>query len=191
MPQRIGILGGTFDPVHIGHLILASCARDQLGTDLFLLIPNSSSPLKAAEPVASFADRLAMLRLAVAGVEGFVVSDVEGQRGGISFTVDTLRALRIQYSQESFHLVMGKDALADFHLWKEREEVLRLASLVVVDRALDGPWPPDIPATHLEMPTIDVSSTMIRERCRENRRIDYLVLPSVSEYITAHKLYKT
>jgi nicotinate-nucleotide adenylyltransferase len=143
MPRRIGILGGTFDPVHIGHLILASCARDQLRTDEFVLIPNSRSPLKTAEPVAPFADRLEMLRLALEESDQISASDIEGLRGGVSYMVDTLNVLRDMHPGAELHLVLGSDSVKDLLRWKDAQTVLRLARLAVVAR--DGQVPGGVP----------------------------------------------
>ncbi len=189
MTPRIGILGGTFDPVHVGHLILASCAREQLQADRILLIPNFRSPLKSADPVAPFPDRLAMLSLAIDNVEGFSASDLEGRRGGVSFTIDTLRELERENPAAHFHLILGQDSLLEFPLWKDYPVILKMAEIAVVERT-GAPSPSSaIPNTRIHMPRVDISSTLIRQTVTEQRSIDFLVPPSVAKYIRDHRLY--
>jgi nicotinate-nucleotide adenylyltransferase len=190
MTPRIGILGGTFDPVHVGHLILAACAREQLRAERILLIPNFRSPLKSADPVAPFADRLAMLRLAIDSVEGFSASDLEGRRGGISFTIDTLRDLGGENPGANIHLILGQDSLSEFPLWKDYPAILQMAEIAVVERT-GAPSPPNaIPHTRIHMPRIDISSTMIRQSIAARRAVDFLVPPSVAKYIRDRRLYQ-
>ena len=191
MTPRIGILGGTFDPVHVGHLILAACAREQLQADRILLIPNFHSPLKASEPVAAFADRLAMLRLAIDNVEGFSASDIEGRRGGISFTIDTLHVLQSENPGARFDLILGQDSLAEFPLWKDHSTILQMAEIAVVERTgASNPASP-IPSTRIHMPRVDISSTLIRQAINARRSIDFFVPPAVAKYIRDHRLYST
>jgi nicotinate-nucleotide adenylyltransferase len=191
MPRRIGILGGTFDPVHIGHLILAVCARDQLRTDEFILIQNSRSPLKTAEPVAPFADRLEMLRLALTESEQISASDVEGVQGGISYMVDTLRVLTDTHPGAQLHLVLGSDSVRDLPRWKDAQTILRLARLAVVAR--DGRAPGNVPdgTSVIQMPRIDVSASLIRRRVAESLSIDFLTPASVVSYIRRVGLYRS
>ncbi|MEW5700611.1 MAG: nicotinate-nucleotide adenylyltransferase [Candidatus Zixiibacteriota bacterium] len=190
MAQRIAILGGTFDPVHVGHLVLAVCAREQLAADRLLLVPNVRSPLKSTTPQASFADRYEMLCLAVGDDSGVSISDIEGQRGGISFTIDTLRALRDEYAHGEFFLLLGGDALRDFSAWKDHQEVAALAHLVGVQRGVD-PLAPAAPLKHvIEMPRIDVSSSLLRVRIAAGLTIDFMTPAAVVLYIRSHGLYR-
>lgn len=189
MHQTIGILGGTFDPVHNGHLAIAAAAIRQLGLDLLLLIPNARSPLKSAGPIASFAQRVDMLQLAITAQPECVVSQIEGARGETSYTIDTLRELTVLYPKARFHLIVGADALADFQLWREHEEISRLVRIAYVGRPGSRTNADGITATRLEMSPIDVSSTQIRDRVRGGQPIDDLVPPAVAEYIAAHRLY--
>ena len=191
MPRRIGILGGTFDPVHIGHLILASCACDQLRTDEFVLIPNSRSPLKTAEPVAPFADRLEMLRLALEESDQISASDIEGLRGGVSYMVDTLNVLRDIHPGAELHLVLGSDSVKDLLRWKDAQTVLRLARLAVVAR--DGQVPGDVPdgTSVIQMPRIDISASLIRRCVAGGLSIDFLTPVSVVSYIRRIGLYRS
>lgn len=189
MPQNIGILGGTFDPVHNGHLSIAAAAMRQLGLDVLLLIPNARSPLKSAGPIASFAQRVDMLQLAITAHPEYVVSQIEGARGNTSYTIDTLRELAVLYPKAEFHLIVGADALADFQLWREHEDIRRLAQIAYVGRPGSTIKPDGITATRLEMPPMDVSSTAVRDRVRDGQPIDEFVPPVVAEYISAHRLY--
>jgi nicotinate-nucleotide adenylyltransferase len=191
MSRRIGILGGTFDPVHIGHLILASCARDQLRTDEFILIPNSRSPLKSSEPVAPFADRFEMLSLALVESGQFSASDIEGQRGEISYMVDTLGAVRDSRPGAELHLVLGSDSVRDLPRWRDAGTILRLARLAVVAR--DGCVPDELPegATVIQMPRIDISASLIRQNVAAGLSIDFLTPASVVSHIRRIGLYRS
>lgn len=189
MPQSIGILGGTFDPVHNGHLAIAAAAVDQLELDLLLLIPNARSPLKVAGPAAPFHHRVSMLQLAVADQEKLQISEVEGVRGETSYTIDTLKQLSALYTGARFVLIVGADALAEFHLWKQHEEIRRLAQIAYVGRPGKTASGNCIGATRIDMHPIDISSTLIRDRVHRDLPIGEFVPPAVAEYIAAHHLY--
>ena len=187
--RRLGIFGGTFDPVHCGHLVAAVSVRDQLSLERVLLIPNTRSPLKAAAPVAPVADRLAMLRLAVAGTDGLVVSDLESARGGVSYTVDTLRAVRAAYADVELFLILGSDTLADFDLWRDHADVRAMAHLVGVARG-DAEVSETVPdARIVRMPRLDISSSDIRARIAAGQSIDFLTPSPVVAYITERRIY--
>lgn len=189
MPHMIGVFGGTFDPVHNGHLRIAEAAIDQLLLDRLILVPNSRSPLKSAQPVSSFHDRVAMLKLATRGRTGIDVSLIEGERGGTSYTIDTLRELIKQYSDSRFVLIVGADALKEFHLWRDSEAIRELARIAFVERPdslVDGN---QYNAARIAMTPIDVSSSEIRDRIGRGLSIDHLVPAEVAEYIAAHGLY--
>lgn len=188
MARRIAILGGTFDPVHVGHLILAVCARDQLVCDEVLLIPNRRSPLKEPGPVASFAHRLAMLRCAVGDTPRLRVSDIEGRRDSPSYTVDTLATLRETSPDDELFLIVGGDAMRDFAHWYEAERVQQLAQIAVVRRHGDIPHDDRI-ASIIDMPRIDISASDIRARIARDDRIDFLTPAPVIAYIQEHHLY--
>lgn len=189
MPQPIGILGGTFDPVHNGHLAIARAAIGQLNLDRLLLIPNARSPLKAAGPAASFQHRVSMLRLALADHERLQISEVEGVRGETSYTIDTLKQLSALYRGAQFVLIVGADALAEFHLWKQHEEICRLARIAYVSRSGSDASANSVDATRIDMPPVDISSTVIRGRVRRGLPIDEFVPPAVAAYIAKHHLY--
>lgn len=189
MSRRVGILGGTFDPVHNGHLQIAASALTELALDRILFIPNSQSPVKSARPSAPYSDRLAMLQLAVAGQPRCVVSEIEGRRGGISYTVDTLRELRGTFPDAELHLIVGADALTEFHRWREHEEILALSRLAYVDRPGSAPPAPEYQARRITMPPHDISSSEIRHRVRGGLPVDHLVPVEVARYIADHSLY--
>ncbi|GAB4313804.1 MAG: nicotinate-nucleotide adenylyltransferase [Candidatus Zixiibacteriota bacterium] len=189
MAQRIGIVGGTFDPIHIGHLILAVQAREQLSLDRVLLIPNNQSPLKSNAPVASFADRLAMVECAVAGVDGIEASDIEGQRGGVSYMIDTLRGLDQTYPGASFVLILGTDALHDLPMWRESDAIRRHATIAAVARGGESIDTTDRTLEVVSMPRVDISATEIRQRLNAGKSIDFLTPMSVITYIRDKGLY--
>jgi nicotinate-nucleotide adenylyltransferase len=191
MARRIGILGGTFDPVHLGHLILAVCARDQLACGELLLIPNVRSPIKPKGPVASFADRLAMIKLAIGQTPRLSVSDIEGRRESPSYTVDTLTALHAAYPDDELYLIVGSDAMRDFAAWHEAGRVPQLARIAVVARHGEQPVHDARVAQVIDMPRIDVSASDIRARIGRGLPIDFLTPPAVAAYIQQHALYRT
>lgn len=191
MAQTIGILGGSFDPVHSGHLALATAARAALDLDRLIFVPNSRSPLKSSGPFASFEHRAAMLRLALVDCDGCEISAVEGRRGGVSFTIDTLRELKSENPDASFFLIVGADALEEFHLWRDHEEILKFANLAYVERGDATVVPSKLAARPIPMPRVDVSSTVIRNRLRRGQSIDALVPGAVVKYIASHHLYST
>lgn len=189
--RRLGILGGTFDPVHHGHLLLALYAQEQLKCSKVLLIPNAQSPFKNQGPEAPFPDRFSMIQSAISDTMVLAVSDLEGRRGGISYMVDTLRALRRDDGQCELILIVGSDACRDIPVWKESEAIRDLAQIAVVARG-EEELPPLTPGTHVvHMPRFDVSASEIRRRVREGRSIDFLTPPEVVRYIRAAGLYRT
>lgn len=192
------LLGGTFDPPHIGHLVLAECARAQFGVDVATFLPAGDPWRKTGsagmlEPLTSrqvtpASIRLEMVRLAVEGNPRLRVDDREIRRPGPSYTVDTLAELRNE-GYTSIILVLGADALADMENWKEPARIRELATLAVAPKG--GPKP-QLPAgaIEVEMPLIGVSSTDIRARVASGRPVRYLVPPPVEEFITRHGLYR-
>lgn len=189
MPLVIGIFGGTFDPVHNGHLLIAESAWKQLSLDRLLFVPNARSPLKSSGPTASFRHRVAMLRLAIDGHNGFDVSEIEGERGGTSYTIDTVLELADSHEGAKFYLIVGADALRDFHLWRNHEEILKRARLAYVDRSASEGGSGGVEAVRIDMPLLDVSSTLIRERIHQRLPVESLVPQAVATYIHEHGLY--
>jgi nicotinate-nucleotide adenylyltransferase len=189
--MRIGILGGTFDPPHIGHLLAASDAFEALGLDQVLFVPAAAQPLKSAT-VASASDRLAMVERLVAGDPRFVADPVEIERGGLSYTVDTLRALHERFTSDAalaLVLLLGADAAATLPQWREPDAVASLAEVVVLNRAV-GAGSPASPLRAIDTRRVDVSSTEIRARVRAGQSIHGFVPEPVAAYIEGRRLYR-
>ena len=192
--DSVGIFGGTFDPIHTGHLILAERAREELGLEAILFMPANIPPHKAnGRKIASGEARLQMIRLATESNPGFHVTGIELERDGISFTVDSLRTLREQGPKVNFTLLMGSDNARDFTSWRAPEEILRLAHIGVWERPGSYYWPevfPDYIAQKISSPLIEISSTEIRNRVAAGQSIRYLTPDPVIEYIAEHGIYR-
>lgn len=196
---RIGLMGGTFDPIHWGHLILAEQARERFELAKVLFVTAASPPNKLGEPVTDAAHRLEMTRLAVADNESFECSTIEIDRPGPSYTVDTVRQILALYGRETqVYLLVGADEGRELMSWREPYEIQKLASIVVANRpgmpvseVVDS-LPEDFAGgiVPLEMTGVDISSTDLRERVRSGRSIRYLVPRPVEEYIWARGLYR-
>ena len=190
----LGVFGGTFNPPHLAHLIIAETVRDQFGLDRVLWIPASQPPHKDVQGLAPARHRLAMTRQAVEGNAGFAVSEVEMERGGPSYTVDTLGALGRAYPGARLHLLLGGDSLAHFASWRQPDVILERAGLIVYDRP--GADASDVPAhvaervRYAEAPLLLISGTEIRARRRRSASIRYLVTDDVRAYICEHGLYE-
>jgi nicotinate-nucleotide adenylyltransferase len=191
--MRLGVFGGTFDPVHMVHLVLAEQCREQARLDRVLFVPAARPPHKRDVALSPFARRVEMLQLAVSGHPVFQISEIEKDRPGPSFTADTLRALRQQYPDDELFLLIGSDSLRDLPTWYEPEQIAELATLLVVLRP-SVPLPGDLPkpfrAQTVEMPLLEISSRDLRQRVREGRTIRYFVPRAVECYIETHGLYK-
>jgi nicotinate-nucleotide adenylyltransferase len=188
--ERLGVFGGTFDPVHAGHVVVATETRSQLGLDRVLLVVAGDPWQKRGRVVASADDRLALARCAVDGVEGVDVSAVEVERDAPSVTAETLEALAAP--GRDLFLVLGADAVANMSTWRRLEETRDLATVVVVERAGDAHAEPPGAGWRVErvaIPRLDISSTDLRDRLREGRPIDGLVPPAVVHEIHRRALY--
>lgn len=187
---RIGVLGGTFDPIHVGHLAAASEVHASLSLDRVLVVPAAEQPFKAGREVASGDDRLAMARAAVRGDGRLEVSDVDIVRGAPTFTIDTLYDLRERIPGATWYFVTGADALVRLDEWRESERLRQLATFVGVTRP--GYEVPaslrDVPL--VEVPALGVSSTDVRRRVAAGLPIRYLVPDAVADYIEEHDLYR-
>lgn len=189
---RKGILGGTFNPPHVAHLIVAQEVRESLALDVVVLIPAYAHAFKG-RPSVEPRHRAAMLELAVAGDPRLVVDRLELQRGGVSYTVETLRALREKEPDTEWFLIVGGDIVPELPQWKSAEELPGLARIVVItrgdaDRAAPLPYPGR--SSLVRVPDLEVSSTTIRERVAAGRSIRYWVPPAVEAYIREHGLYQ-
>jgi nicotinate-nucleotide adenylyltransferase len=198
VPGSVGLLGGTFDPVHHGHLAIAEEARETLGLERVWFVPASLPPHKPGQPVTPAEDRLAMLRAAVDGNPAFDVSEVELDRGGPSYTVDTLSELRAAGVIDPW-FILSAEALAGFPGWREPDRILELCRLAVVPRSgtepLDAAWVETAfpgragRVRFLAGPLLPISGSVVRRRAAAGRSVRYLVPDPVAAYIAAHRLY--
>lgn len=192
--MRIGVFGGTFDPPHIGHLLLASDAREALRLDRLIFIPAGQQPFKVdAPPVASARDRLEMVRLAIADDANYAVDDTEITRAGLSYTVDTLEYLAGRHVGSQFFFLLGQDAAAGFRKWRNPERILEIATLALMMRAGSEDavgWRNFEGLVMVSLRRVDVSSTEIRERLRAGKSIKGFVPESVERFIEARGLYR-
>lgn len=192
----IGLFGGTFNPIHLAHLIIAEYVRDSLLLDQLIFMPCAKPPHKSDHDLADGVDRLHMIQLAIEGNSHFYVSNLELIRGGKSYTVDTVQALSDLYrlNQSDFFLIIGADNFQDIHSWRTPDIILKLCSLVVVKRPKSTI--PKFPAfaqdiITVDIPLLEISSSEIRQRVRQDQSVRYLVPHLVEEYIFSHKLYRT
>jgi nicotinate-nucleotide adenylyltransferase len=190
---KIGMLGGTFDPPHIAHLIAAELAMGQFGLDKMLFVPAAQSPLKTRKDISSANDRLEMTRLAIQDNPKFEVSRVELDREGASYTIDTIKALHQQLPPTEIYLLIGRDQYEQFESWRQPYDIVKLVRLVVMDR----PGSPaksstgfDSAVSYLKMPLLEISATEIRRRVAKGESIRYQVPEAVRTYIAEHRLYQ-
>jgi nicotinate-nucleotide adenylyltransferase len=186
---RIGVFGGSFDPVHHGHLIVADEARRALGLTEVRFVPAREQPFKEGRHRAGADDRLAMLRLAIEGVPGFVADPRECRRAGPSYTVDTLRELRSEFPEAALSLLVGADSARDFPKWREAAAIRELATLVVLTRPGAAAPTNDLGGKMLRVPAVDISATLVRDRVRAGESIRFLVPEAVARYIADRRLY--
>ncbi len=190
-PERLGVLGGTFDPIHIGHLVAAVGVRHALGLDRVLMVVANEPWQKADRCLAPAADRLAVVSAAVAGCPGLEASALEIERGGESVTADTLEQLLIEDPHRELFLIVGADVACALGTWRRGEDSARLASLVVVNRPgtagvdVAPPWR----RVDVEIPALDLSSSELRARVAGGLPLDYLLPPAAIAEIAARGLY--
>jgi nicotinate-nucleotide adenylyltransferase len=190
--MKIGILGGTFDPVHTGHLVLAQECWHKLALNKVFFVPSNVSPFKPRGSAVSPADRLNMLRLALEGDARFGISTCEIDREGPSYTIDTVRTFRRDHGDKAeLFFLAGSDSAEGLPMWKNIDEILDVVTFVIATRP---PWSGRSEygerVAHVAIPSVDVSSTIIRDRIREREPIDYLVPREVVEYIRNKGLYR-
>ena len=200
--ERLAIMGGTFDPIHIGHLRMADAVQRQLEFDRVVFLPSFIPPHKQKRPdLASWQDRLAMVELAIKGYEDFVVSSLEFDRGGLSYTYDTVNVMQELWPDAEIYLIIGEDSLTQLYTWYRVLDLLRLVYFVAAERPgyegeagvarlvkAYGPWTAE-KIIHAEVPETAISSTEIRKRLREGKPIRGMTPPAVEEYIYTHGLY--
>jgi nicotinate-nucleotide adenylyltransferase len=201
LPRRIGILGGTFDPPHVGHLWLATLAADTIGLDRVLFMPAAQPPHKQDGGVTSASDRLLMTRLAIAGNDAFELTLIEMERSGPSYTIDSVVELRRLYGDDAeLYLLMAADSLAQIDTWRQPDQLLERIEWVVGPRpgvalpdpvSLEDRFGVNASRIHLlDGPSLDVSSTQVRERVAAGHAIGYLVPRGVEELIVDRGLYR-
>jgi nicotinate-nucleotide adenylyltransferase len=199
--MRLGLFGGTFDPVHLGHLLLAERCREECRLDQVWFLPAGTPPHKATESITAGTQRAEMLEFAIAGHPQFSVNRMELAREGRSFTVDTLRQLHEEDPTRELFFLIGADSLADLPMWRDPPGIAELATIVAVNRG-DRPWP-DLEALRKQlgdavfgriqlvtMPGIDLSATDIRRRVRDGKSIRFMTPRACEVYIEQQKLYR-
>lgn len=189
--MRIGVFGGTFDPPHAGHVLVAGDACESLGLDTVIWIPVAQQPLKDAQPLASATDRGKMVELTIEGDPRFTLETVEMERGGLSFTVDTIEALKRKYAGAELVLLVGADSWASFDRWRDPERILELARVALIARAgeyasAQSGYQPEVVTAR----RVDVSSTEIRDRVRRGLPINGFVSEAVRRHIVEAGLYR-
>ncbi len=191
--KRVGLFGGSFDPVHNAHVALATLALGQLALDEVRWIPVCKSSQKARK-LAPAADREAMVRLAIAGEPRFVLDRTELRRGGVSYTLDTVRELAAAEPDTAWVLILGRDQYAGLHTWRDWRELVSRVTLAVANRpdvvAATNPQIANVPHELVQLPMMDVSSTEIRRRVAAGESIASLVPAPVASYIERHRLYR-
>ena len=188
---KIGLFGGTFDPVHIGHLIVAEWVQDVLSLQNVFFVPNLIHPFGKRENITDSTYRLTMLQIALKPFERFRVSDYELSKGGVSYAIETIEYFKEQFPESPIFYFIGADNLPDFHKWHRYQDILEKAQLVVYDR-IKGSIPENLPKNKiifLKTPLIEISSTVIRERIRQGKAVRSLLPGGVLEYISEHGLY--
>ncbi|HEY5311841.1 MAG TPA: nicotinate-nucleotide adenylyltransferase [Pirellulales bacterium] len=201
-PPRLGIFGGTFDPVHYGHLLLAECCREQCGLDEVWFLPAASPPHKRRRELTPAPLRIEMLELAIGGYEPFSVCRLEIQRGGLSYTVETLAEIHEQRPEAELFFLLGGDSWHDLPSWKQPERICQLATLVIVHRPQSPAIEPaalsqatfvgagSLPPVVVEMPQIDLASRDLRQRVAAGRGVRFRTPRAVEKYIETHGLYR-
>ncbi|OQX92660.1 MAG: hypothetical protein B6D58_01925 [candidate division Zixibacteria bacterium 4484_95] len=187
---RLGILGGTFDPPHIGHLILAQNAFENFKLDKVLFVPAAIQPHKQKRKVSPPEVRLRLLQLALEGDDRFDISDIELKRSGPSYTIDSLRSLQKLYKGIKLYFIIGGDNISDIATWKDPDKIFEIADVVAVlrpDSQFEGPFKDRI--TLFNMPQIEISSSEIRKLVGQGKSVKYLVPDKVEKYIRENRIY--
>ena len=192
--RRVGIFGGTFDPPHLGHAIVAAEALEALGLDRLLWVPAGTPPHKQDRPVTTAEVRRRMVAAAIADHPGFELCDLELARDGLSYTVDTLRGLRSAHPRWSLFLILGADLLADFASWREPDAIRRMAQLVAISRGAKAmPYGKDLPAgvRTVRVTRVDISSSEVRRRVAGGKAVSAMVAAQVLSIIESERLYRS
>ena len=195
MARQVGIFGGSFNPPHVAHLIIAETIRDEFGLDYILWIPNYIPPHKATAGSDDVNHRLSMVGMTIEGHDQFSLSTIEVDRKGTSYMVDTIQSLQEAEPSTDYHLIIGGDSLDDFMTWHRPEDILNKVPLIVYNRTGVNPEKTEVQVnfpdriSYSSAPLIDISSTNIRKRVAEQKSIRYLVPEGVGTYIHQHNLY--
>ena len=199
--ERIGVFGGSFDPVHMGHLTIAQDAVEQLELDRLIFVPAAVPPHKQEKTLAVGQQRFEMLQLATEGNLSFEVSDMELRRGGVSYTVDTMKQIQLEHPGAELFFVVGLDSLTILHLWRNVEQLLELCTVVPFARGGEDParvaeqiqlskdWKNKLLGRVIRIHEVEISASEIRMRLAEGLSIRYLVPPEVEMYIAEHGIY--
>jgi nicotinate-nucleotide adenylyltransferase len=191
---KIGFLGGSFDPIHFGHLLAAQDAYEQHKLDRLVIVPASQSPMKPGDMQSTAADRLAMIRAATEWDTRMEVSDFELQRGGVSYTIDSARHFRALYARDELYWVIGGDQLPQLHLWKDIGELAKLVEFIFLERpgfpVRAAPSVPGLRLHRCDGHLLAISSTELRERTRRHLSLDYFVPHKAIVYIREKALYR-
>lgn len=195
MRERIGILGGSFDPIHTGHLIIAQDAYEQFALDRVLFTPAHHAPLKEHSPHAPTAQRLEMARLAIEGEPRFALSEIDSQPASANYSIDTVKTLRSQFPRCEFFWILGGDQIAQLHLWREIETLAQLVSFIAFERpdsqkAPSSKLPGHARILYAKSRQLDLSSTEIRDRLKSGRSAKYFLPAKVFDHIKAENLYR-
>jgi len=188
--MKIGILGGTFNPIHIGHLILAEEVREKLGFDKIIFMPTNLAPHKDNADIVSAEDRYKMAKLAIKTNKYFSVSDIEIKREGRSYTIDTLKEVKRTHPEDELYFIIGSDLLKYLDDWKDLKEIIKMVSFIVATRP--GYPLEEIPSYISTIPirAVDISGFEIRKAIKENKSFRYLVPEAVFDYVKEKRLYK-
>ncbi len=199
--KKVGIMGGTFNPIHNGHLILGQTAYEQFDLDEVLFMPNKKPYYKKMSKNITEDQRCEMVKLAIENNDAFTFSDIEVNREGTTYTVDTLRILTEQNPDHEYYFIMGADSLFHFDSWKEAGEIVKMAVLLVATRDSMATFDIESQIEYLQSefedarieclfsPSLEISSNQLRKRCREGKSIRYLVPDAVASYIKENQLY--
>jgi nicotinate-nucleotide adenylyltransferase len=194
--RKVGIMGGTFDPIHIGHLIAATSALEAAELDEVWFIPAASPPLKPNAPTADASQRLQMVELAIKDESRFRVVDIELQRGGTSYSIETVHSLKTLYDDHTFYYIVGSDRIYDLPQWHRAEELRQLVSFIGLNRPSEPLQIEQISESWRSrlivapMPLIDISSTELRRRVAQGKSLRYFVPHEVEQYIRRYSLYE-
>ncbi|HVP35612.1 MAG TPA: nicotinate-nucleotide adenylyltransferase [Terriglobales bacterium] len=193
--KQLGILGGTFDPIHCGHLILAEQLKEKLKLQKVIFVPSANPPHKENNPISSAKDRLKMVKIAIRDNPDFLVSDLELKRGGKSYTIDTLTLFRKLYKESKLFFLLGSDAIDELPTWKKPEQIFRKVKVAIALRPRFDNLDPEnrFVKKSLVVPIngLDISSSQIREKVRKRKSLKYLVPMEVEKFIRSHKLYRS